>query len=132
MTPGCDVLVIDDEPVVTAAVRMVLVDAGFTVATVGDAESALVHPDLDHCRLVICDLMLPGCSGLEALVAMRARRPELPILMITGYATPGHEDQVMAAGATGFLPKPFDEMELLTLVRRVLPQAGPAGEDPTP
>lgn len=132
MNPHVDVLVVDDEPVVTAAVRMVLADAGLTVATVADAEQALDHPDLDHCRLVICDLMLPGRSGLEALVAMRARRPELPIIMITGYATPGHEDQVLAAGATAFLPKPFDESELLTLVRRVLPEADVAGEDPTP
>ncbi len=132
MSPHVDVLVVDDEPVVTAAVRMVLADAGLTVATVADAEQALDHPDLDQCRLVICDLMLPGRSGLEALVAMRARRPELPIIMITGYATPGHEDQVLAAGATAFLPKPFDESELLTLVRRVLPEADVAGEDPTP
>ena len=41
-------------------------------------------------------------------------------------------DQVLAAGATAFLPKPFDETELLTLVRRVLAQADVAGEDPTP
>lgn len=132
MTNGPDVLVIDDEPVVVAAVRMVLADAGFAVVTVADAESALAHPDLDRCRLVICDLMLPGQSGLEALVAMRARRPELPIVMITGYATPANEDLVLAAGATAYLPKPFDESELLTLVRRVLAGADDAGEDPTP
>lgn len=132
MTPGPDVLVIDDEPVVVAAVRMVLADAGLAVVTVPDAESALAHPDLDRCRLVICDLMLPGQSGLEALVAMRARRPELPIVMITGYATPANEDLVLAAGATAYLPKPFDESELLTLVRRVLAGADDAGEDPTP
>lgn len=132
MSPHCDVLVVDDEAVVAAAIRMVLADAGLTIATVSDAESALVHPDLDYCRLVICDLMLPGRSGLEALLAMRARRPALPIVMITGYATPTHEDQVLAAGATAFLPKPFDETELLTLVRRVLAQADVAGEDSTP
>jgi two-component system, OmpR family, response regulator len=132
MTPHSDVLVVDDEPVVTDAIRMVLTHAGLTVTTVGDAESALVHPDLDHCRLVICDLMLPGRSGFEALLAMRARRPKLPIVMMTGYATPGHEDQVLAAGATAFLPKPFDETELLTLVRHVLAQADVAGEEPTP
>ncbi len=132
MNPHCDVLVVDDEPVVTAAVRMVLAADGLTVATVADAESALAHPDLDHCRLVICDLMLPGLSGLDALTTMRARRPKLPIVMITGYATPGHEDQVLAAGATAFLPKPFDEMELITLVRRILPKGDAAGEEPTP
>ena len=120
MTAGCDVLVVDDEPVVTDSVRLVLADAGFLVTSVHDAESALAHPDLDRCRLVICDLMLPGHSGLDALTAMRARRPDLPIVMITGYATPSQEDTILAAGATAFLPKPFDESELLTLVQHVL------------
>lgn len=129
MTTRCDVLVVDDEPVVTAAIRMVLADAGLVVTTVPDAETALAHPALDDCRLVICDLMLPGRSGLEALQAMRARRPRLRIVMITGHATPANEDLVLAAGATAYLPKPFDESELLTLVRHVLAQTDVAGEE---
>jgi DNA-binding NtrC family response regulator len=130
MNALCDVLVVDDEPVVMAAVRMVLADEGLIVVTVADAESALAHPLLDHCRLVICDLMLPGISGLEALQVIRRRHPRLPIIMITGYATPANEEQVMAAGATAFLPKPFDESELRTLVRRVLPREDAADEEP--
>jgi DNA-binding NtrC family response regulator len=132
MTPRCDVLVVDDEPVVVAAIRMVLADEGLAVTTVPDAETALTHPALDECRLVICDLMLPGRSGLEALQAMRARRPQLRIVMITGHATPANEDLVLAAGATAFLPKPFDESELLTLVRHVLAQSDVAGEEQKP
>jgi len=132
MTPDCDVLVVDDEPVVTDAVRLVLREDGLAVTAVPDAEAALAHPDLAVCRLVICDLMLPGRSGLEALTAMRARRPDLPIVMITGYATPAHEEEVLAAGATAFLPKPFDDTELLTLVRRVLSPSGAAGKEPSP
>jgi DNA-binding NtrC family response regulator len=129
MTSPCDVLVVDDEPVVAGAIRMVLADAGLAVVTVPDAESALAHPALDTCRLVICDLMLPGQSGLQALQAMRARRPQLLIVMITGHATAANEDLVFAAGATAYLPKPFDESELLTLVRHVLAQSDVAGED---
>lgn len=130
MTSSCDILVVDDEPVVVDAVRMVLAHEGLAVTTVSDAESALAHPQLDQCRLVICDLMLPGRSGLEALKIIRQRRPSLPIIMITGYATLAHEEEVMTAGATAFLPKPFDESELLTVVRRVLAWADAAGEEP--
>lgn len=132
MSAACDVLVVDDEPVVSDAVRLVLGQEGLAVTAVGDAETALAHPDLARCRLVICDLMLPGRSGLEALTAIRARRPELPIVMITGYATPTQEQEVLAAGATAFLPKPFDESELLSLVRDVLSRAVHAPEEPTP
>ena len=132
MSPHCDVLVVDDAPVVTDAIRLVLAHEGLAVTTVPDAETALAHPDLAACRLVICDLMLPGQPGLEALKAMRARRPDLPIVMITGYATSSHEELVLAAGATAFLPKPFDESELLTLVRHVLPPTDVASKEPNP
>ncbi len=131
MNAACDVLVVDDEPVVADAIRLVLGAEGFAVTAVLDAEAALAHPDLERCRLVICDLMLPGRSGLEALQAMRARRPELPIVMITGYALPAQEQQVLEAGATAFLAKPFDDTELLTLVRRVLSE-NVAGKESSP
>lgn len=131
MNRPCDVLVVDDEPVVTDAVRLVLRDEGLVVTAAPDAEMALAHPDFQTCRLVICDLMLPGRSGIEALHAMRARRPDLPIVMITGYATPAQEEQVLAAGATAFLPKPFDDTELLNLVRHAL-SPGAAPEESSP
>ncbi|HVP14328.1 MAG TPA: response regulator, partial [Terriglobales bacterium] len=87
MSARGQVLVVDDEPVVTSAIRLVLRAEGLEVASAPDGESALAHPALSDCRLVICDLMLPGRSGLEVLAELRARRPELPIVMITGYAT---------------------------------------------
>jgi DNA-binding NtrC family response regulator len=132
MTERCDVLVVDDERVVSDAVRLVLGDAGLRVADCPDTESALVHPALESCRLAICDVMLPGLSGLDALRAIRARRPGLPVVMTTGYATPEQEAVLLAAGATAFLPKPFDDTELLALVRRVLSLTDAAGEERRP
>jgi two-component system response regulator FixJ len=132
MTDACDILVVDDEPVVADAIRLVLGHAGYAVTTFPDAESALAHPAFARCRLVICDLMLPGLSGFDALRVMHARRPGLTVMMTTGYATPEQEESVLASGATAFLPKPFDDSELLTLVRRALAQADDAGEERTP
>lgn len=132
MNHDCDVLVIDDEPVVRDAIRMVLGDAGFRVEEAASAEAALVHPALTHCRLVLCDLMLPGQSGLEVLRALRAARPSVPIVMITGYATTENADRVIEAGAAAFLAKPFDDSELLTLVRQVLSRTPDAGKEVTP
>ena len=124
-----DVLIVDDEPVVREAVSRVLREEGMNVASAPDAESALAHPALASCRLVICDMMLPGLSGLEAVAAFRQRRPELPVVMITGYATAEHESRSYEVGATAFLAKPFDDSELMTLVRRAMDRADVAGKE---
>ena len=132
MSPACDVLVVDDEPVVRDAVRLVLGYEGYGVESAPDAEAGLAHPALAACRLLLCDLMLPGQSGLELLRQVRALRPELPIVMITGYATDANAERALAEGATAFLAKPFDDSELLTLVRQVLARTPDAGEDVKP
>jgi CheY-like chemotaxis protein len=131
MNAGCDVLVVDDEAVVREAIALVLRGEGLSVHTVPDIETALVDPVLAVCRLAICDLMLPGVSGAEAVAALRNTRPDLPVLVITGYATPAHAERVRAAGAIEFLPKPFDDVELLNLVRRALSWDAAGEEKPS-
>jgi DNA-binding NtrC family response regulator len=127
-----DVLVVDDEPIVCASIRMVLEARGFRVATVPDSRSALEHPAADECRLVLCDLMLAESSGLDVLRALHSRRPMLPVVMVTGYATAESAVQATQAGAAGFLPKPFDETELVNLVRHALQPADAAREEERP
>ena len=132
MTPDWDVLVVDDEPVVRDAIRLVLEQEGLRIAQVPDAEAALAHPALADCRLLICDLMLPGAPGSELVRAVRALRPTLPIVLVTGYATAETAAKSLASGATAFLAKPFDDLELLDLVRHVLPRADVTGKGGRP
>lgn len=132
MTPSWDVLVVDDEPVVRDAIRLVLEHDGLRVAVARDGEIALLHPALSDCRLVFCDLMLPGRSGLEILSEIRRRRPDVPIVAITGYPTADQAARSLAAGATNFLAKPFDATELMELIRRVLFRTTIAGEEASP
>ena len=115
-----DVLVVDDEPVVRDGIRLLLRAAGLRVAAVADAETALGHPAADSCRLVLCDLMLPGLSGIDLLRKLRTLRPGLPVVMITGYGTAENAARALEAGVSGFLPKPFTESELLTVVQGAL------------
>ena len=129
MTTGWDVLVVEDEPVVRDAIRMVLEHEGFRVAAAPDGAVGLLHPALTDCRVLFCDLMLPGRSGLEIIPEIRRRRPTMPIVAITGYPTTENETRARAAGATAFLPKPFDAAELLEWMRRVLPRAAALGEE---
>jgi DNA-binding NtrC family response regulator len=123
MTERCDVFVVDDEPVVLGAVRRVLESEGMRVESAPSAEAALVNPALRTCRLVLCDLMLPRRSGLELLEEARRRRPELPVVMMTGYGTAENEARALQAGALGFLRKPFDPTELMEEVCSALAAA---------
>jgi two-component system chemotaxis response regulator CheY len=125
----CDVLVIDDEPVVRAAVRRVLEADGLRVATAEDATSGLNHPALPTCRLVVCDLMLPDRSGTEVLRELAVRRPGLPVVLITGFATPDHAIRAQEAGAAAFLAKPFEARELIECVRHALAGEAAIKED---
>ncbi len=125
---ACDVLVVDDEPVVRDAVRRVLGAHGYRVAAANDAATALAHPALATCRLVLCDLMLPDRSGMEVLRELAARHPRLPVVLITGYATPDHEARARDAGAADFVAKPFEVRELVDTVRRVLADTRTAEE----
>jgi DNA-binding NtrC family response regulator len=118
--PACDVLVVDDEAVVRRAVERVLADEGIRVAAVSDAASALAHPAAATCRLVLCDLMLPDLPGGELLERLRALRPDRPVVVITGYATPESLARAAQAGAAFVLNKPFDATELVVAVRRAL------------
>ncbi len=126
-----DVLVVDDEPVVREGVRRVLGAAGLRVAAVADARSAVLHPAFATCRVVLCDLMLPDSSGMDLLRALRAARPDLPVVMITGYATSENAERALAAGASEVLMKPFEESELLAVLRRLLPEKGSAAGEKT-
>jgi DNA-binding NtrC family response regulator len=126
----CDVLVIDDEPVVRAAVCRVLEAEGLRVATAADAAAGLGHPALAACRLVLCDLMLPDRSGTEVLRELAQRRPDLPVVLITGYATPDHAARAREAGAAAFLAKPFEARELVDCVRSVLARRPATKEEP--
>lgn len=128
-----DVLVVDDEAVIRDAVRLILGAEGWQVAVAPDAESAFAHEALGSCRLVLCDLMLPGHSGLDVVREVRRRRPWVPIVMITGYATADNATRAIEAGASAFLAKPFDDTELLNQVRAVLERTDDAaGQEERP
>jgi FixJ family two-component response regulator len=106
--------------VVRDGIRLLLRAAGLRVATVADAEAALAHPAAGECRIVLCDLMLPGLSGIDLLHKLRAARPDLPVVMITGHGTAENAARALEAGVSGLLAKPFTESELLDAVRHAL------------
>lgn len=75
--------------------------------------------------LIIMDLMMPGVTGFEACEAIRANRAtaKVPVLALTGYDTLQNEERIKAAGATGYMAKPFEVPHLLTELNRLLGKA---------
>ncbi|HEY3216254.1 MAG TPA: response regulator [Candidatus Eisenbacteria bacterium] len=115
------VLVAEDEEAVRALVREILEGAGYTVLEAPDGPHALAiaeeHRDPIH--LLLTDVVMPGMNGRELARQLRARRPELIILCMSGYTGDTAADPGMESGS-GFLQKPFTPDRLLTTVRNAL------------
>jgi DNA-binding NtrC family response regulator len=112
------VLVVDDEKNMRLSLKTVLTDEGYAVNAVESAEEALSVLNQEDFLMVITDARLGGMSGYELIGKVHARWPELPILMITAYATPKLAVEAIKAGAFDYLAKPFAPEELLHAVSR--------------
>ncbi len=112
------VLVVDDEKNMRASLKTVLGDEGYSVQTVESAEEGLALLGQEEVFMVITDARLGGISGYEFLSRLRVQWPELPVLMITAFATPKLAVEAIKAGAMDYLSKPFAPEELLHAVGR--------------
>jgi CheY-like chemotaxis protein/glycine cleavage system H lipoate-binding protein len=120
MSLARDILVIEDEPMVTQAVVMVCGEEGMTVTAVDDASEALRCVHESSFRLVLCDIMMQGLDGFQFLEALTRNGVQTPVVMMTGYSTVENAVKSLAAGAVDYIPKPFTADELLTVIRRSL------------
>jgi two-component system, NtrC family, response regulator AtoC len=112
------VLVVDDEKNMRLSLKTVLSDEGYTVRALESAEEALEVLAREKFFMVITDARLGGMSGYEFLGKARTQWPELPVLMITAYATPKLAVEAIKAGAMDYVAKPFAPEELLHAVSR--------------
>jgi DNA-binding NtrC family response regulator len=112
------VLVVDDEKNMRSSLSKVLTDEGYTAEAVESAEQGLALLAREEFFMVITDARLGGISGYEFLTKLRAQWPELPVLMITAYATPKLAVEAIKAGAIDYLSKPYAPEELLHAVGR--------------
>jgi isoleucyl-tRNA synthetase len=115
-------LVVDDERNMRASLETLLMSKGYAVKAVGSAEEAMDLLAQEDFLMVIMDARLGGMSGYEFLGKSRTKWPDLPVLMITAYATPQLAVEAIKAGAIGYLPKPFAPEELLHAVARCAEQ----------
>ena len=118
MNSRFDILFVEDEKVIIGVAEKILHEAGFSVDATENAETALEKWQANIYRLLIADLMLPNVSGIELMKRVKMQNPNIPVIIISGYATVEIVIEAFTAGAFDFLAKPFDENELLGVVRR--------------
>lgn len=117
------VLHVDDEPVITFAVRNYLLRQGYDVDSASELEEAQAMLASDHYDVVLLDLRLTGTSGTEGfdlIDAVRDRNPGTPIILLTAYSSPQVERQALAHGANLVLQKPALLPDLANAIRTLL------------
>ena len=114
------VLVIDDEPSVADALRVILEDEGFAVSVAASGRDGLEQARRAVFRVTITDLRLPDMDGLEVLGSLRERGHGGAVILITSYGTPEILARAHDLGAAGFIAKPFMPSEILQLVSAAL------------
>lgn len=113
------ILVVDDEITVCKSIRNAILSDEYTVETALSGEEALKKDEEECYDLIITDLMMPGISGLDLLKTLKQKRPDVNVIMVTGYPTIKTAVQSIKIGAFDYIPKPFTPDQLRSLVSRV-------------
>lgn len=116
------ILVVDDEPDITALVAYHLAKAGYRVVTAASGAEALRAAREERPDLVILDLMLPGVSGYDVLAEMRSREEtrDVGVILLTARREEADRIRGLSLGADDYLTKPFSPQELILRVGAVL------------
>jgi PAS domain S-box-containing protein len=123
------ILLAEDEPAVRRLVAGYLAEAGHAVLAAPDAEQALAlaAAHAGPLDLLVSDVVMPGMNGRQLHEAIRARRPGLKVVFMSGYpALPGTQEEIVAGGPGAVLSKPFTREELLARVALVAEGGGGA------
>jgi two-component system response regulator FixJ len=124
-----EVFIVDDDYLVREALSIVLVDAGFQVTGFVNGESFLEVARWRTPECVLIDVHLPGCSGLELLKALNARRYRAPIFVISGRGDIPTAVEAIRNGALDFIEKPFDPASVVIRVRDAIHAWQSLGQD---
>ena len=118
--PELAVFVVDDDEAMRDSLDFLLSSAGCAVRTFEAAERLLEALTDSNCGCVVSDVRMPGVDGLELLRRIKAERPNLPVVIITGHGDVPLAVEAMKLGAADFVEKPFDDERLIGVVQAAL------------
>ena len=124
------ILVVDDEESNLLAMKKILEQEAYQVATARQAATALSQFRKQAFDLVLTDLRMPGVSGLELLRSIRLENSSVPVVMLTAYGTVNDAVEAMKHGAVDFLSKPLRRETILKCVQDTLARSGSAQGSP--
>lgn len=116
-----NILVVDDEPLVSKSIQLLLQSDGHRVTPVSCGDEALTLLNDFHFDLVIMDFTMPGMNGDELAVAIKQRFPELPVVMTTAYAETITYSGKRLTGVDCLMGKPFSRQELRDAIAKAMP-----------
>ena len=114
------VLVVDDSGLARRRVRAILEGGGYEVIEADDGMSALEQYFVARPNLVLLDLVMKGMYGLDVLIKLREMDPSARVIIVSADVQTSSHELAAEAGAVGFLTKPIETEEVLTLVRSTL------------
>ena len=119
-TENGNVLIIDDEKVILDLTSIILRNRGYQVTTASDAVSGLELIPTVNPQLVLLDYMMPVMDGLTALKEIKGRHPDIYVIMFTGKGSEEIAVELMKAGASDYILKPFNNQDLVERIENVL------------
>jgi two-component system chemotaxis response regulator CheY len=120
---GKKVLTVDDSATIRQALNIALEGAGYDVVEATDGVDALRKLDIDRVDMVVTDLNMPNMNGVDLIREIRKQPGNrfTPVLMLTTESDNKRKQEGKAAGASGWIVKPFRPEQLLTVVQMVCP-----------
>ncbi len=116
------ILVIDDEDVIRKVAEGYLTNLGYEVILAENGRSGLdlFSQEFNNIDLVILDMIMPELNGRECFLAMRKIKPNIPVILASGFSNQSDLNQLIEEGLSAFIHKPYHEIELSHLVADVL------------